>query len=96
MSYESNKSWHNPDANETTQPLEGDRLAALQEVALSLTSTLELEEVLRRVAELAQKRVGAAHAHIFSTIHCAMNSPSLRGTGRRSEPLHLRRLAARV
>ncbi len=41
------------------------RLAALQDVALTLTSTLELGEVLQRVAEMAQSLTGSAHAHIF-------------------------------
>jgi serine phosphatase RsbU (regulator of sigma subunit) len=41
------------------------RLAALHEVALGLTSTLELPEVLQRVAAMAQTLSGSAHAHIY-------------------------------
>ncbi len=41
------------------------RLDALQKVVLGLTSTLELREVLQRVAEMAQSLSASAHAHIF-------------------------------
>lgn len=45
--------------------MQNERLAALQIVALSLTSTLELDQVLARVVELAQTLSAAAHSHIF-------------------------------
>ena len=45
--------------------LQNARLAALQEVVLGLTSTLELRVVLQRVAEMAQTLAASAHAHIF-------------------------------
>lgn len=41
------------------------RLAALQQLALGLTSTLDLGEVLKRVAEMAQALSASAHAHIY-------------------------------
>ncbi len=41
------------------------RYKALQEVVLGLTSTLELEDVLQRIAAMAQRVAGAAHAHIY-------------------------------
>ncbi len=41
------------------------KLAALQQVGLGLTSTLDLRAVLQRVAEMAQGLAGSAHAHIF-------------------------------
>ena len=45
--------------------LQNARLAALQEVVLGLTSTLELGDVLQRVAEMAQTLAASAHVHIF-------------------------------
>jgi serine phosphatase RsbU (regulator of sigma subunit) len=45
--------------------LQNDRLAALHQVTLGLTSTLELDEVLQRVVEMAQTLSRSAHAHIF-------------------------------
>jgi serine phosphatase RsbU (regulator of sigma subunit) len=45
--------------------LQNARLEALHEVALSLTSTLELPQVLQRVLEMAQTLSSSANAHIF-------------------------------
>ncbi len=45
--------------------LQNARLAALQQVALGLTSTLDLPDVLERVVEMAQTLSEAAHSHIF-------------------------------
>jgi len=45
--------------------LQNARLAALHHVAMDLTSTLEMGEVLERVAEMAQVLSDSAHAHIF-------------------------------
>jgi sigma-B regulation protein RsbU (phosphoserine phosphatase) len=52
-------------AIEVALRMQNERLAALQVVALSLTSTLDLDQVLARVVELAQTLSAAAHAHIF-------------------------------
>ena len=52
-------------AVEAALRLQNARLAALQNVALSLTCTLDLPEVLRRVVEMAQTLSNAAHSHIF-------------------------------
>ena len=41
------------------------QLAALHELALDLTSTFDLNDVLQRVAELTQILSASAHAHIF-------------------------------
>lgn len=40
-------------------------LAALQQVSLGITSTLELGEVLQRVAKTSQELARSSHAHIF-------------------------------
>ncbi len=45
--------------------LQNAQLAALHELALDLTSALDLDEVLRRVAEMVQALSGSAHAHLF-------------------------------
>src|SRR3990172_11534831 len=45
--------------------LQNARLAALHQVALGLTSTLDLSEVLQGVVEMAQTLSASAHAHIF-------------------------------
>ena len=45
--------------------LQNARLSALHEVAMGLTSTLEMQEVLQRVVEMAQTLSDSAHAHIF-------------------------------
>ncbi|HET7089695.1 MAG TPA: GAF domain-containing SpoIIE family protein phosphatase [Anaerolineae bacterium] len=45
--------------------LQNARLAALHQVALGLTSTLDLREVLQRVVVMAQTLSASAHAHIF-------------------------------
>ena len=45
--------------------LQNARLAALHYVTMDLTSTLEMEDVLERVAEMAQVLSDSAHAHIF-------------------------------
>ncbi|MCK6538609.1 MAG: SpoIIE family protein phosphatase [Anaerolineales bacterium] len=45
--------------------LQNARLSALHEVAMGLTSTLNLGDVLQRVAEMAQTLSDSAHAHIF-------------------------------
>lgn len=50
---------------ESALRLQNARLAALQQVALSLTSTLDLTEVLERVVEMAQTLSNSAHSHIF-------------------------------
>jgi GAF domain-containing protein len=54
-----------PDTTAEALRLQNARLAALQEVVLGLTSTLELGDVLQRVAEMAQTLAASAHAHIF-------------------------------
>jgi serine phosphatase RsbU (regulator of sigma subunit) len=56
-----------PNPNNTAEALrlQNARLAALQQVVLGLTSTLELGVVLQRVAEMAQTLAASAHAHIF-------------------------------
>ncbi len=41
------------------------RLAALEHVALDLTSTLQLGDVLQRVAQMAQSLTDSVHAHIY-------------------------------
>lgn len=55
----------NQEKNEEALRLQNARLAALQQVVLGLTSTLELSTVLQRVAEMAQTLAASAHAHIF-------------------------------
>ena len=45
--------------------LQNARLSALHEVAMGLTSTLDMGEVLQRVVEMAQALSDSAHAHIF-------------------------------
>lgn len=52
-------------ALEATLRLQNARLAALHQVALGLTSTLDLSEVLERVVETAQQLSASAHSHIF-------------------------------
>ncbi len=53
------------DCSDQAYQLRDARLAALQQVALSLTSTLALSDVLQRVAQMAQSLTESAHAHIF-------------------------------
>src|SRR5574337_334502 len=58
-----------------TQPIEGKaetealrrtaQLAALHELALDLTSTLDLNDVLHRLAERTQILSASAHTHLF-------------------------------
>jgi len=55
----------NQEKNEEALRLQNARLAALQQVVLGLTSTLELSAGLQRVAEMAQTLAASAHAHIF-------------------------------
>lgn len=50
---------------EKTLRLQNARLSALHEVAMGLTSTLDMGEVLQRVVEMAQALSDSAHAHIF-------------------------------
>lgn len=50
---------------EETLRRQNEQLAALREVSMDLTTTLDLREVLHRVAETAQRLTGSAHAHIF-------------------------------
>ena len=50
---------------EKTLRLQNARLSALQEVTMGLTSTLDMNEVLQRVVEMAQVLSDSAHAHIF-------------------------------
>lgn len=50
---------------ESALRLQNARLAALQIVALGLTSTLDLNDVLARVVEMAQTLSDSAHSHIF-------------------------------
>ena len=45
--------------------LQNARLAALHHVTMGLTSTLDMEDVLERVVEMAQVLSESAHAHIF-------------------------------
>lgn len=52
-------------ATEQSLRLQNARLEALHHVAMGLTSTLELPEVLHRVVEMAQSLSNSAHAHIF-------------------------------
>jgi serine phosphatase RsbU (regulator of sigma subunit) len=58
-------SFPNQAQTEQALQLQNARLAALQQVVLGLTSTLELSAVLARVAEMAQTLAASAHAHIF-------------------------------
>ena len=53
------------DETEAALRLQNARLAALHQVALGLTSTLDLADVLQRVVEMAQTLSASAHAHIF-------------------------------
>ncbi len=53
------------DVSEQALRLRDARLAALEHVALGLTSTLQLVDVLERVAQMAQSLTESAHAHIF-------------------------------
>ncbi|MBI5301805.1 MAG: SpoIIE family protein phosphatase [Chloroflexi bacterium] len=53
------------DFSEQARHLRDARLAALQHVALGLTSTLKLSDVLQRVARMAQSLTDSAHAHIY-------------------------------
>lgn len=56
----------NGDPNvEAALRLQNARLAALHQVALGLTSTLDLSGVLKRVVETAQTLSQSAHSHIF-------------------------------
>src|SRR3990172_1455372 len=50
---------------ENAAQLQTAKLAALHELALDLTSTLSLNNVLQRVAEMAQMLSASAHAHVF-------------------------------
>ena len=50
---------------EHTVQLQNAKLAALHELALDLTSTFDLNDVLQRIAELAQILSASAHAHVF-------------------------------
>jgi serine phosphatase RsbU (regulator of sigma subunit) len=50
---------------ENTVQLQNAKLAALHELALDLTSTFDLNDVLQRVAELTQALSASAHAHVF-------------------------------
>lgn len=52
-------------STEQTLRLQNARLEALHQVAMGLTSTLELDQVLQRVVEMAQSLADSAHAHIF-------------------------------
>jgi sigma-B regulation protein RsbU (phosphoserine phosphatase) len=52
-------------AVEAALRLQNARLAALHQVALGLTSTLNLPDVLQRVVETAQTLSQSAHSHIF-------------------------------
>jgi|GEM_PF-2807689 len=52
-------------STEQSLRLHNARLEALHQVAMGLTSTLELEQVLQRVIEMAQILADSAHAHIF-------------------------------
>jgi serine phosphatase RsbU (regulator of sigma subunit) len=54
-----------PEKTAAALRLQNARLAALQQVVLGLTSTLDLSVVLQRVAEMAQTLAASAHAHIF-------------------------------
>jgi nitrate/nitrite-specific signal transduction histidine kinase len=45
--------------------LQNARLSALHDVAMGLTSTLDMGEVLQRLVEMAQALSDSAHAHIF-------------------------------
>ena len=45
--------------------LQNAKLAALHELALDLTSTFDLNNVLQRIAELTQLLSASAHAHVF-------------------------------
>jgi sigma-B regulation protein RsbU (phosphoserine phosphatase) len=45
--------------------LQNARLSALHEVTMGLTSTLDMQDVLQRVVEMAQVLSDSAHAHIF-------------------------------
>ncbi len=52
-------------AAENAAQLQNAKLAALHELALDLTSTFDLNDVLQRVAELTQALSASAHAHVF-------------------------------
>lgn len=58
-----------PSSTEQSLRLQNARLEALHQVAMGLTSTLELDQVLQRVVEMAQSLANSAHAHIFLYDH---------------------------
>lgn len=58
-------SFSKDESSEQTIRLRDARLAALQHVALGLTSTLQLNDVLQRVVQMAQSLTESVHAHIY-------------------------------